>query len=96
LYGPEDLGLNVLGVDLLASKEFVLWSDWVIISPYAGVSAFLSNSHETTTAVDLQAEHTPGVQGMVGAAAKISIVRVSAEYNVSTVNTLSLKAGVVF
>lgn len=96
MYGPEDLGLTVVGLDLLASKEYSLWYDWLSVSPYAGVSTYLSNSHETTTAVDLKNEHVLGVQGMVGAVAQISIARLAIEYNVARVNSISFKAGVAF
>ena len=96
MYGPDDLGLTVVGLDLLASKEYSLLSDWLSISPYGGISTYLSNSHETTAAVDLEDEHILGVQGMVGAVAKIYMARLSAEYNVAKVNSLSLKIGVVF
>ncbi len=96
MYGPEDLGLTVVGLDLLASKEYSLWSDWVSVSPYSGVSTYLSNSHETTTAVDLRNENIVGVQGMIGAVAQISVVGLSVEYNVAKVNSLSFKVGVVF
>jgi len=96
LYGPDDLGLNVVGLELLASKRFDVYSDWVSISPYAGVSTYLSNSHETTTAVDLQDEHVVGIQGMAGAVAHISMARVAAEYNVARVHSFSLKVGIEF
>jgi hypothetical protein len=96
MYGPEDLDLTVVGLDLLASQEYSLWSDWLSISPYAGVSTYVSNSHETTTAVDLKNEHILGVQGMVGAVAQVSVARLSIEYNVAKVNSLSFKVGVAF
>lgn len=96
MYGPEDLGLTVVGLDLLASKAYSLWVDWLAISPYVGVSAYLSNSHETSNVVELKDEHILGVQGMVGAVAHISLARLSIEYSVAKVSSLSLKVGVAF
>jgi hypothetical protein len=96
MYGPEDLNLNVMGLDFLASKEFQIRSDRFTISPYIGVSTFLSNSHEKTTAVELDDEHVVGAQGMVGAVLKLALVRVAVEYNFSEVSTLSYKIGIAF
>jgi hypothetical protein len=96
LYGPEDLKLNVCGLDLIASKEFPLYFRWASISPYVGVSTYLSNAHETTEKVNLQDEHVVGVQGMVGAELKLSIATLGVEYNLAKVNTLSFKIGVAF
>ena len=96
LYGPDDLGLTVVGVDALASKEIAIFSDWFSLAPYAGVSAYLSNSHETSPVVALRNEHVLGVQGMVGAVANISIARIAAEYNFAKVSSLSFKVGVTF
>ncbi len=96
LFGPEDLGMNVVGLDFLASKEFSVWSDWVTIAPYAGVSTYLVNAHETTDAVNLKSEHVTGSQAMVGVVAQVSLARISVEYNLAKVNTLSFKVGVGF
>ncbi|MCI0706241.1 MAG: hypothetical protein L0Y80_01980 [Ignavibacteriae bacterium] len=96
LHGPDDLDLTVYGIEVLASKDYTLYSDWVAISPYAGVSTYLSTAHETTTAVSLRDERVFGVQGMIGAVTQISIASLAIEYNVSTVNTLSFKIGVAF
>lgn len=94
MYGPDDIDLTVYGVDLLASKEVAVYSDWVTVSPYAGVSAYLSSSHEKSSVVNLQDERILGVQAMVGAAAQISVAKLSVEYNFATVNTISFKIGV--
>ena len=92
----EDLKLTVYGMDLIASKEFRLYSDWAFVSPYAGVSTYLSTSNETTAAVDLKNEMVVGGQGMIGAIMKLSIARLGVEYNFAKVNTLSFKIGVAF
>ena len=96
MYGPEDLDLTVYGLELVASKDYSVFSDWISVSPYAGVSTFLSRSHEKTDAVALADESMPGVRGIVGAVARISMARLALEYNISAVNSLSLKIGIGF
>ena len=96
LFGPDDLGLTVVGLDLVASREYEVWSDWVSLSPYAGVSTYLANAHETSAVVDLKDEHVVGAQAMVGVAAKVSMARLSMEYNLAKVHSFSLKIGVAF
>jgi hypothetical protein len=96
MYGPADLNLNTFGLDVLTSKEFPIYSDWASISPYVGVSGYLSNSHEKTDKVNLQDEHLLGGQAMAGAVLKLSVVRIGVEYNFSRLSTLSFKIGVAF
>jgi len=96
MYGPEDLGLTTYGLDVSASKEFPLYSNWAFISPYVGVSTYLSNAHEKTDKVDLHNEHVLGGQAMAGAVLKLSVTRIGVEYNFAKVNTLSFKIGVAF
>lgn len=96
LFGPDDVNLTVYGVDLLFSKEFKIYSDWIFISPYAGVSTYFSASHEKTEAVNLHNEYVPGGQGMVGAVLKLAVARLAVEYNFAQVNTLSFKLGIGF
>ncbi len=93
LYGPDDLDLRVYGVDVLASRRFALTS-WAAVSPYVGASTYLSNSHEKTTAVDLDDEHVLGAQAMVGATLQVSKARLGVEYNAAKVNSFSIKVGV--
>lgn len=96
LYGPEDVNLAVCGFDVLASKKIAVYSNWISISPYAGVSVYGSYGHEKSEVVDLQDEWVSGAQGMVGTVAQISVVRLGAEYNFAKVNTYSFKLGVSF
>ena len=96
LYGPEDLMLRTYGLDLVTSKEFVLYSDWVAVSPYAGVSGYVSSTHEKTEKVDLHDENLLGVQGMVGMTARIKFARLGVEYNIGNTSTVSVKLGVGF
>ena len=93
MYGPDDLNLNVFGVDVLASRRFTL-THWAAVSPYAGASTYLSNSHEKSPVVNLDDQHVMGAQAMVGASVELSMARLSVEYNVSKVNSLSFKVGV--
>jgi hypothetical protein len=95
LFGPEDLDLAVYGVDLLASKEMFA-SRWVSVSPYAGVSAYLSRSHETADAVDLEDENILGARAMVGAVVQLSAARLALEYSTARVNSRSIKVGFAF
>jgi hypothetical protein len=92
LYGPEDLSFSVYGVDLLASKTLSL-SRRVAVSPYAGVSTYLTTSHEKSAVVALDDERIVGAQAMVGATMQLSAARLAVEYNVAEVPTFSLKIG---
>jgi hypothetical protein len=93
MYGPDDLDLRVYGADILASRTFAL-NRWVSVSPYVGGSTYLSTAHEKTTAVDLDDENVVGGQAMLGTAVQLSKARLALEYNVSRVNSFSLKVGV--
>lgn len=93
LYGPEDADLRVYGLDLVASRRLAL-TPWASVSPYAGVSGFLSTSHEKTAAVSLADERVTGGQAMAGAVLQVSRARIAAEYNFAAVRTVSLKVGV--
>ena len=92
MYGPADLNVAVYGADVLASRSFAL-NRWAAVSPYVGGSTYLASSHEKTAAVDLSDEHVLGAQGMVGTAVQLSKARLAVEYNVSKVNSLSMKVG---
>ena len=93
MYGPEDLSFTTFGADVLASRTLTV-SRWVAVSPYAGVSTYLSRSHEKTAAVNLDDEQALGVQGMVGAAVQLTKARLGVEYSVAKVPTLSLRVGI--
>jgi hypothetical protein len=95
LYGPADLNLYVVGVDVLASKNFNLNSHFGV-STYGGISAYGSHAHEKTDAVDLKDEYVSGLQGMAGIVARIYFAKIGVEYNFANVNTLSYKLGFNF
>ena len=96
MYGPEDLKLNVYGIDFIASKELPVYFRWASISPYVGVSTYLSSARETTEKVNLHNENVMGGQAMVGAVLKHSVAQLGVEYNIARVNTISFKIGVAF
>jgi hypothetical protein len=96
MFGPDDLKLNVYGVDALLSKEFKVYSNWLSVSPYVGVSTYLSSSRETTEKVNLQNENLVGGQAMIGTVLKLSVARIGVEYNFAKLSTLSFKIGVAF
>ncbi len=85
LLGPEDLSASVYGLDLLMSK------DLSVLSPYAGVSGFLSRGQIHTSKVSLRNENVLGVQGTAGVAARISVLRLGAEVNLARVPGYSFK-----
>jgi hypothetical protein len=93
MYGPEDVGFNVVGADLLASRRMIL-SRWAAIAPYAGVSTFLTSAQEKSAVVALESERVLGGQAMVGASLEVFNARLSMEYNVAKVNSTSIKIGV--
>jgi hypothetical protein len=92
LYGPDDVDFAVIGWDLVASREIELTS-WASVSPYAGVSSYLTRSHEKSDAVNLDNEYVGGSQAMVGASLQLSGARLAMEYNKAKVNSLSMKIG---
>ena len=96
LYGPDDLNMQVYGLDLIASKEFKVHYQWLLIAPYAGLSASVAHAHEKTEVVKLKDETRPGFRGTLGTVLKISVVRIGVEYNVAEANSLSYKLGVAF
>ena len=92
LYGPEDVDFAVIGWDVVASREVALTS-WAALSPYVGVSSYLSMSREKSDVVDLDNEYVGGSQAMVGAALQLSAARLAIEYNKAKVNSISMKVG---
>ena len=93
IYGPEDLDFTTFGGDVVLSRRLTV-SKWIRVSPYAGVSSYLANSHEKSAVVNLADEHVLGGQAMVGAEVQLSKARLAAEYNVARVNSFSLKVGI--
>ena len=92
LYGPDDVRLTTYGLDLVASRKVGL-ARWAAVSPYVGVSGYLSTSHERSPLVALDDERVGGGQAMAGAVLQLSKARIAAEYNAASVRTISLKVG---
>lgn len=93
LYGPEDLHFSVVGADFVTSWRKPI-TGWAAVSPYAGVSTYLTSAREKSSVVDLDAERALGAQATVGAALELGLVRLAAEYNAAAVNSVSLKVGI--
>jgi hypothetical protein len=96
LFGPEDVDFTVLGLDLLASRAYGVWANRVSISPYVGVSSFLSLSREKSAVVNLADEQVGASQGMIGAVAQVSRLNLAVEFSSARVNSRSIKVGVTF
>ena len=94
MYGPQDLAFTVYGLEAVASKRFPLFARWASISPYVGASTYVARAHEKSSLVDLRDENVLGVQGTVGAAAQLSVARISVEYGMAKVSSFSMKLGV--
>ncbi len=90
LKGESEFNLSVHGIDLLLSRDINM------ITPYGGVSAYLSRNHATTGKVDLDDENVIGFQAKVGITAPISFLRFSAELNFAAVTTTSIMVGFGF
>ena len=96
LFGPEDLDFTVYGLDVVASREFPVYARWVSVSPYVGVSGYLSSAHEKSAVVSLADEQTLGAQAMVGAVVQVSAARIAVEYSAARVRSSTIKVGVAF
>ena len=94
MYGPKDLGFTVYGLDVVASRRIPLFAKWASIAPYVGGSTYLASAHEKSSLVTLRDENVLGVQGTIGAAAQLSLARLSVEYGVARVSSFSMKVGV--
>jgi hypothetical protein len=92
LFGPEDLDVTIIGWDLVASREVPL-TTWATVSPYVGVSSYLSMAREKSAVVNLDNEYVGGSQANVGAVLKLSGARLAIEYNAAKVNSISMKVG---
>jgi hypothetical protein len=93
MFGPEDVNFSVYGADLLASRRYGIFGGRVALSPYAGVSATLSRSHEMSAVVDLDDQNVFGAQATAGAVAEFSVARVAFEYTAARVPSMALKIG---
>lgn len=88
LFGPDDMQASTYGLDFVVSKDVSRFA------PYVGVSGYLARAKETTTKVDLRDENVFGAQATVGIAARVSVMRIGAEYNIAKVPGMSMKVAV--
>ena len=88
LFGPDDMRASTYGLDFLVSREIAM------LEPYVGVSGYMSRGRETTTKVDLENETAFGAQATLGIAARVSVLRLGAEYHLARVPGVSLKVAV--
>jgi len=85
VFGPADASVTVYGLDFVVSKELS------VLSPYAGVSGYLSRGREHTSKVSLDNENLLGIQGTLGVAVSVSALRLGAELNLAKVTGYSVK-----
>jgi hypothetical protein len=85
LIGPDDVKASTYGLDFLVSKEISRFE------PYVGVSGYMARGRETTSKVDLDAETAFGAQATVGVTARVSVLRLGAEYYAAKVPGVSMK-----
>ena len=88
VFGPEDVTANTYGADLLVSREISRFE------PYAGVSGYMTRAKETTDKVDFGTETQFGAQATLGITARVSVLRIGAEYHVARVPGVALKVAV--
>jgi hypothetical protein len=85
LFGPEDMRASTYGLDFLVSREFSRFA------PYVGVSGYMARARETTPKVDLDDVTAFGAQATMGVSARLSAVRLGAEFTLGKVPTTSVK-----
>lgn len=90
LLGVQDLNYHLWGVDLSASKKIGL------LTPYLGIGANLGRAIETTSKVNLRSENVLTPRGIVGTQLALSFLRLTAEMDIATVPTFSLRTGFGF
>jgi hypothetical protein len=89
MFGPEDLTASVYGLDFVVSRDLS-----AVFSPYAAISGYLARGHERTAKVSLDDENVAGVQGTLGMAVNVSVLRLGAEVNLGRVSGYSFKVAV--
>lgn len=90
LTGVPDFDLNIYSVDALASKKIAM------VTPYLGIRTSLAVGTETTSKVNLSRESVAIAQGYAGVVYSVWMLSLSAEYDISTVNTFALAIGANF
>jgi len=95
LFGPADVNLASVGLDLLGSRRLDIVRR-VSVTPYVGWSSIASGGRERTDAVNLESELVASSQAMVGAVLEIAMFRIGAEFTTGKASTSSIKLGVAF
>ncbi len=90
LTGVSDFDLNVYTADVIVSKEIAMFT------PYVGLRGNLSIGTPTTSKVQLDKETLLLPQGYAGVSYSVWILALAAEYDVASVNTFALSAGLNF
>ena len=85
VFGPDDVEASTYGLDFLVSKEISRFE------PYVGVSGYMAHGRETTPKLDLASETAFGGQATLGVTARVSALRLGAEYHVARVPGVSMK-----
>jgi hypothetical protein len=93
MFGPDDLGFSVYGVDMLASRTYAL-AKRITLSPYAGISATLARAQEKSSVTNVSDENVLGARGTLGAAAEAGPAKLGVEYGFARVSSFSIKIGV--
>lgn len=96
LFGPEDVDFTAYGLDLLVSRDVPLFAGRAAVTPYAGISGYLSSAHEKSAVVTLADENVFGSQAMVGAEARYSVARVAVEFSSASVQSRTIRIGLAF
>jgi hypothetical protein len=93
MYGPEDLDFTVLGLDVVASRKFVMPSLGLSVAPYVVLSSSGARAHERSSVVTLSDAYESTNLSTLGASLEFSAARVAMEYTNSTVPSVSMKIG---
>ena len=93
MYGPEDLDFTVLGMDVVASRKFVVPSLRASVAPYVVLSSSGARAHERSSVVTLADAYVSTNLATLGASLEFSAARVAMEYTNSTVPSVSMKIG---
>jgi hypothetical protein len=93
MYGPEDLDFTVLGLDVVASRRFVMPSLRASVAPYVVLSSSGARAHEKSSVVELSDAYVSTNLATFGASLEFSAARVAMEYTNSTVPSVSMKIG---
>jgi hypothetical protein len=90
LTGVSDFNLNIYGIEVLIGKTMGMFS------PYAGFRGILAVGSETTTKVNLETESVVVPQAYAGVSCSLWKVRLTAEYDIASLNTFAFSIGFRF